>query len=85
MNKNPIQRFRCEGDETDIPPSEFFEVRKLHRGKTGVSEIVTIMPIHDEIIAIYDTHPCHKVFGRLLPIKSNTRYKGYLKEIAAIC
>ena len=135
MDKNPIQKFRCGGDETDVPPLEFFQVRTLwdkeisiqrlrevrdafifqcftgfafqdvydlteenivrvglkgerwlikDRGKTGVSEMVPVMPIADEIIARYENHPCRKVHGKLLPINSNARYNGYLKELAAI-
>ena len=135
MSKNPIQKFRCGGDETDIPPLEMYEVDKLwrkdfqiqrlaevrdvfifqcftgfafqdvyaltndniirvgmegerwlikDRGKTGVTEVVPIMPIVEEIIERYKGHPCRMIEGRLLPVNSNARYNGYLKEIATI-
>ncbi|HTN37194.1 MAG TPA: site-specific integrase [Arachidicoccus sp.] len=135
IDKNPIQKFRCGGDETDVPPLEFHEVKTLweknitierlaevrdafifqcftgfafqdvyglteaniiivgikgelwlskERGKTGVLEIVPIMPIAGEIIDKYANHPCRIIQGRLLPINSNARYNGYLKELAAI-
>jgi len=135
LGKNPIQKFRCGGDETDVPPLEFYEVDKLwrkeiqlqrlaevrdvfifqcftgfayqdvfaltsgniirvgiegerwlikDRGKTGVTEMVPIMPIVEEIIGKYLHHACNKVEGRLLPVNSNARYNGYLKEIAVV-
>lgn len=134
--KNPIQKFRCGGDETDVPPLEFHQVKTIwtkeigiqrlaevrdafifqcftgfafqdvyvlseeniakvgiggepwlikDRGKTGVSEMVPIMPIVEEILQRYSQHPCRKVYGRLIPVNSNARYNGYLKELAAIC
>lgn len=135
IDKNPIQKFRCGGDNTDVPPLEFQEVKALwekkitiarlaqvrdafifqcftgfafqdvyglteeniikvgingelwlskERGKTGVSEIVPIMPITAEIIDRYTNHPCRVNDGLLLPINSNARYNGYLKELATI-
>jgi len=135
LGKNPIQKFRCGGDETDVPPLEFYEVNLIwrkdfaiqrlvevkdvfifqcftgfafqdvyaltehnifrvglngerwlikDRGKTGVSEMVPIMPIVEEIIEKYKEHPCRTVQGLLLPVNSNARYNGYLKEIAVI-
>jgi site-specific recombinase XerD len=55
------------------------------RGKTGVTEMVPILPIVEELITKYKDHPICIKNGVLLPINSNTRYNGYLKEIAAIC
>lgn len=136
VEKNPIQRFRCGGDDTDIMPLEFDQVRSIwekhislerllevrdvfifqcftgfafqdvfglspshiikiglkqekwiikERGKTGVPEMVPVMPIVQEIIDKYNNHPCRVVLGRLLPVNSNSRYNGYLKEIAVLC
>jgi len=136
INKNPIQKFRCGGDETDVAPLEYEQVyllwnKKLtilrleevrdvfilqcftgfafqdvfalseshivnvgrsgekwivkERGKTGVTEMVPIMPIVEEIIAKYKNHDCRKVFGQLLPVNSNSKYNAYLKEIGVIC
>lgn len=56
-----------------------------HRGKTGVSEGVPILPIIDELIERYKNHDCRKVLGQLVPVNSNARYNGYLKELADIC
>lgn len=133
--KNPIARFKCGGDETDVPPLEYLEVEQLwrkdfhidrlsevrdvfifqcftgfafqdvyalttdniilvglsgerwlikDRGKTGVSEMVPIMPIVEELIQKYQFHTCRTGDGLLLPVNSNGRYNGYLKEIAVI-
>ncbi|MBB6130578.1 site-specific integrase [Mucilaginibacter lappiensis] len=55
------------------------------RGKTSVSEMVPILPIVEEIIDKYKNHPRCLKDNCLLPINSNTRYNGYLKEISDIC
>jgi site-specific recombinase XerD len=134
--KNPIIKFKCGGDETDIPPLEYFEVEQIwnkdiriqrlvevrdafifqcftgfafqdvfalstenivkvgitgerwlikDRGKTGVSEMVPILPIIEELIEKYKHHACRKDNGLLIPVNSNARYNGYLKELAVIC
>lgn len=134
--KNPIQRFKCGGDETDIPPLEMYQVERLwrkdiqitrlaevrdafifqcftgfafqdvyaltnenivlvgieaepwlikDRGKTGVSEMVPILPIVAELIEKYKDHSCRREKGQLVPVNSNARYNGYLKELATIC
>ncbi|RKO69752.1 site-specific integrase [Sphingobacterium puteale] len=56
-----------------------------HRGKTGVMEIVPLLPVVEQLIDKYKDHPVCKKRNSLLPILSNTNYNGYLKEIAAIC
>lgn len=56
-----------------------------HRGKTGVYEIVPMLPIIEHIIEKYKNHPLCLQRGTLLPIRSNSHYNGYLKEIGAIC
>ena len=55
------------------------------RGKTGVSEMVPVLPIIEELIQRYRYHPCRKQKGQLVPINSNARYNGYLKELSVIC
>jgi site-specific recombinase XerD len=55
------------------------------RGKTGVSEMVPILPVVEELIKKYSTHPYCVKNNCLIPINSNTRYNGYLKELADIC
>ncbi len=56
-----------------------------HRGKTGVMEIVPMLPILEKLIEKYKDHPVCKKRNSLLPILSNTKFNGYLKEIAVIC
>ena len=55
------------------------------RGKTGVSEMVPILPIVHELIEKYKTHSCRTTKGLLIPVNSNQRYNSYLKELATIC
>jgi site-specific recombinase XerD len=55
------------------------------RGKTEVSEMVPILPIIEDLIEKYRSHDYCVEYNKLIPINSNTRYNGYLKEIAAIC
>lgn len=58
---------------------------KKPRGKTGEKERVPILPITEEILRKYANHPYCLEKGVLLPVNSNSRYNGYLKEIADIC
>jgi site-specific recombinase XerD len=134
--KNPIIKFKCGGDEKDVPPLEYFEVEQIwskeiriqrlvevrdafifqcftgfafqdvyalttenivkvgitgerwlvkDRGKTGVSEMVPILPIINELIKKYKDHPCRKENGLLIPVNTNAKYNGFLKELAVIC
>ncbi|PKR79450.1 integrase [Brumimicrobium salinarum] len=55
------------------------------RQKTGVKESVPLLPVALEIIKKYREHPYCVNKNRLLPVNSNQRYNGYLKEIADIC
>jgi len=55
------------------------------RGKTEVSERVPILPIVKELIEKYATHPYCVKNNRLMPINSNNKYNGYLKEVGDIC
>ncbi len=55
-----------------------------HRGKTGVYEVVPMLPIVDQLIEKYKEHPVCLQRGTLLPVLSNTKYNGYLKEIGVI-
>ncbi|WP_293906037.1 site-specific integrase [Sphingobacterium sp. UBA5670] len=56
-----------------------------HRGKTDVYEIVPMLPLVEQLIDRYKDHPKCVLKGVLMPVNSNTRYNGYLKEIAEIC
>lgn len=55
------------------------------RGKTNVNEMVPLLPIAVDILAKYENHPYCQINNKLLPVDTNTRYNGYLKEIGAIC
>lgn len=55
------------------------------RQKSEVSEMVPILPIIEDLIEKYKDHPYCIEKNRLIPIKSNTKYNGYLKEIADLC
>ncbi len=55
------------------------------RQKTEQAECVPLLPIPLEIIKRYKNHPECDSRNKLLPVRSNQRFNGYLKEIAAIC
>lgn len=55
------------------------------RQKTGTKESVPLLPIALDIIEKYRDHQYCIEANKLLPVNSNQRYNGYLKEIAAIC
>ena len=55
------------------------------RQKTGTKENVPLLTIPLEIIEKYRDHPYCLRYDKLLPVNSNQRYNGYLKEIAEIC
>jgi len=133
---NPISKFKCGGDDTEIPPLEMYQVEKIwrkklliprlaevrdafifqcftgfafqdvyalnmdnivpvgltgerwlikDRGKTNVTEMVPVMPIVEEILKRYERHSCRLEHDLLIPVNSNARYNGYLKELAVIC
>jgi site-specific recombinase XerD len=135
ISKNPIIKFKCGGDETDIPPLEYNEVERIwskeitvtrieevrdafifqcftgfafqdvyaltteniirvgiagerwlvkDRGKTGVSEMVPILPTIEILLKKYKSHTCREK-GLLIPVNSNAKYNAYLKELAVIC
>ena len=55
------------------------------QGEIGVSEMVPILPIIDELIERYKDHTCRKENGLLIPVNTNAKYNGFLKELAVIC
>ena len=63
--------------------SERWLVKK--RGKTNITEMVPILPIVEKLIEKYKNHPYCKSNNKLMPVNSNARYNGYLKELADIC
>ncbi len=58
---------------------------KTNRIKTDSAENVMLLEIPYEIIQKYKSHPYCLANNKLLPIISNQRYNGYLKELAGIC
>ena len=55
------------------------------RQKTDGTECVPLLDIPLAILEKYKQHPYCQNTGKLLPIHSNQRFNGYLKEIADIC
>jgi len=55
------------------------------RKKTNTPERIPLLPISLEIIERYKGHPYCVNNNLLLPVNSNQRFNGYLKEIAVIC
>ncbi|WP_229206174.1 tyrosine-type recombinase/integrase [Dyadobacter fermentans] len=47
--------------------------------------MVPILPIVDQLILKYQGHPYCISNRRLIPVNSNYRYNGYLKDIAQLC
>jgi site-specific recombinase XerD len=56
-----------------------------HRQKTETSTRLPLLPPAQEILDRYTEHPQCLNEGRLLPVLSNQKMNGYLKEIADIC
>lgn len=56
-----------------------------YRQKTGTKENVPLLPIALDIINKYKGHLECIEKDKLLPVDSNQRYNGYLKELAVLC
>jgi site-specific recombinase XerD len=56
-----------------------------NRTKTGNRSPVPLLPVPLGIIAKYKDYPVNLNKGKLLPLYSNQKVNGYLKEIAALC
>lgn len=56
-----------------------------HREKTDILCNIPLLQIPKTIINKYAFHPCRLRENRILPVLSNQKYNGYLKEIATIC
>ena len=56
---------------------------KTKRTKTKSLSSIPLLPIAERIIAKYSSLPCDK--DQLLPVYSNQKTNGYLKEIADLC
>ncbi|MEX1190882.1 MAG: site-specific integrase [Brumimicrobium sp.] len=56
-----------------------------NRQKTGVKETVPLLPVAYDVVMKYRDHEECIRKNKLLPVNTNQRYNGYLKEIADIC
>ena len=56
-----------------------------NRVKTGNRTAIPLLPVPLSIIDKYKNYPVNVNKGRLLPVYSNQKINGYLKEVAAIC
>lgn len=55
------------------------------RKKTGIKCNIPLLPPAKRILERYADHPCRVLEGRLLPVLSNQKMNGYLKEVGDIC
>ena len=58
---------------------------KTNRVKTDAAENVMLLDIPMKVIEKYKSNEYCIKYNKLLPIISNQRYNGYLKELAALC
>jgi site-specific recombinase XerD len=56
-----------------------------HRQKTETASRIPLLPIPQELIEKYATHPQCLNENKLLPVLSNQKMNSYLKEIADVC
>jgi integrase len=56
-----------------------------NRHKTWCRENVPLLPIAKEIIDKYKNHSYCIAHNKLLPINTNQKFNGYLKEVADLC
>jgi site-specific recombinase XerD len=56
-----------------------------HRQKTETASRIPLLPIPQELIQKYATHPQCLNENKLLPVLSNQKMNSYLKEIADVC
>ncbi len=56
-----------------------------NRQKTDTKSNIPLLPMAEEIIARYKDHPQCINEGKLLPVLSNQKMNGYLKEVADLC
>jgi site-specific recombinase XerD len=56
-----------------------------NRQKTDTKSNIPLLPMAEQIIAKYKDHPQCINEGKLLPVLSNQKMNGYLKEVADLC
>ena len=57
----------------------------IQRTKTGSECRIPILPVAYNILKKYTNHPQSQIKERLLPVPSNQKMNGYLKEVADLC
>jgi site-specific recombinase XerD len=57
----------------------------IHRRKTGIRSSIPLLSRASEVLEKYKGDPVSVAKGKILPICSNQRMNGYLKEIADLC
>jgi site-specific recombinase XerD len=57
----------------------------IHRKKTGTRSSIPLLPRAQEVLDRYQTEPSCIAEHKLLPVCTNQRMNGYLKEIADLC
>jgi len=58
---------------------------KIRRSKTDTRSSIPLLPIAESILSKYEKHSENLNSKEVLPVISNQRMNGYLKEIANIC
>jgi site-specific recombinase XerD len=58
---------------------------KINRTKTDTRSSIPLLPIPSALIEKYSSNPKCSAKGRLLPVLTNQKMNGYLKEIADLC
>ena len=58
---------------------------KINRTKTDTRSSIPILPMAQDILNRYANNPKCVTENTLLPVASNQKMNGYLKEIAAVC
>ena len=58
---------------------------RIHRTKTGTRSSIPLLPVAEEILNRYESHPQVKESERVIPVLSNQKSNAFLKEIAIMC
>jgi len=56
-----------------------------HRQKTETASRIPLLPTATAVLARYENDPQSIVKGKILPVPTNQKMNGYLKEIADLC
>ena len=58
---------------------------RINRTKTGTRSSIPLLPVAEEILDRYESHPQVKETERVIPVLSNQKSNAFLKEIAIMC